>query len=273
MTEKCLFCDKEFSKVKNSKEHIFRKKNRDLFGSKNTVTKVIQAAGDAHKSSASHREYPLSPFEQTVRDICSGCNNGWMNGIDDNFEKLQYRLVKNLSVFAGEIELQQIRLWAYKTALVRTILDEKSNGSMPYHHFHKLYKNRDLSDDICIWLFNSHNPIDTYSRHTWGGIDDFEYHQVTMSIGAMAVYVFMSNSPISTEIKTAIENDIQNKTNGRSINIWPLGKSFVWPASMVALSHNDISDIATTAERIFNSSNNISSLMTHAYMLSNFQYK
>lgn len=270
---KCVFCDEEFSKVKNSREHILRRKNRGLFGSKDTKTRVIQATKSDHEHSIKYRIFSSSPFEQTVSGICDKCNNGWMNDIDNDFEKLQYRLVKNLSVFSGEMELHRIRLWAYKTALVRTLQDKGMEHSIPYKHFHALYKDRDLGGDISVWLFNSHNPTDTYTRHTWGGISSFEYHQVTIAIGSMALYIYLSNIAIPWEVKNAIETNIQQVTKGNAIRIWPQGNNFVWPTSTNGLSSDDISKIATTYEQAFHQSNLTSSLMSHCYSTNYFHNK
>ncbi|MFQ2649121.1 hypothetical protein ACK3ZP_18840 [Aeromonas caviae] len=264
MKNKCLFCDKDFSIVKNSKEHILRKKNRELFGLNNTNTHFIRRTGDARSTKLEERIYPLSPYEQTVSGICNVCNNGWMNDIDNNFEKLQCRLVKRLPVFAGDNEINKIKLWAYKTALVRMIMDKNCDVGIPHNHLKNLYKSKEPDDDVGIWLFNSHHPMDTHTRHTWGKIEGDEYHQVTISIGAMGVYIIMHNAKAYPQLINDINLELIKTTRGNAIKIWPQGKSFVWPVSMERLSNHAASEVSVTMERILHSFDPLTVIMSLA---------
>lgn len=262
MKNKCLFCDKDFSIVKKTKEHILRKKNKELFGLNNTHTQFIRRTGDVKSTKFEERAYPLSPYEQTVSGICDLCNNGWMNDIDNNFEKLQCRLVKNLPVFAGDNEINQIKLWAYKTALVRMTQDKGCDAGIPHNHLNKIYKNKNPDDDVGIWLFSSHHPVDTHTRHTWGKIENDEYHQVTISIGAMGIYVITHNAKAHPHLLNDIELNLIKTTNGKAIKIWPQGKSFVWPVSMERLSSDAAAEVSVTMERILRSLDSLTVIMS-----------
>lgn len=131
----CVFCGNTSATVKINKEHVFRKKNRALFGREDSKTNFMRfSTSDGIVKGESPRTYKLSPFEQRVGGICEVCNSGWLNKIDLDFEALQFRLVNKLSVMGGASDARLIYTWAYKTALVWTLTDRSCEGATSSHH-------------------------------------------------------------------------------------------------------------------------------------------
>lgn len=267
----CIFCSRASNTVKINKEHVFRKKNRALFGRRDTHTNIIRfSTADGNIRLEKPMTYKLSPYEQTVGGICEICNSGWLNKIDLDFERLQFRLIKNLSIMGGQSDIRLIYTWAYKTALIRTLTDRSCERAVSYHHLNNFYRTQHPDLNVGIWLFNGNNPIDTYSRHDFGVVDvdglKVEYNQVTIAMGSMGIYVLMfgpSNLQLDPKI---VEGVILRNTGNTAKRMWPDGENFVWPLNQLNISDEAISNISISLSKSQNKANPIELVASYLYM-------
>lgn len=87
------------------------------------------------------------PFRQTVRDVCSNCNHGWMSRLE---AVAQRTLTPFILGRAGRIEpsdLGAVAAWAHKTALTSMLVssepDRAAGYGLPASEYHALYDVRE----------------------------------------------------------------------------------------------------------------------------------
>ena len=87
------------------------------------------------------------PYRQTVKDICAGCNNGWMSQLEEVAQRVLSPMILGK---AGQIAFEDqaaIVMWAQKTALISLLLSseaERDEGyGVPEAEYRALAKNRD----------------------------------------------------------------------------------------------------------------------------------
>lgn len=110
---KCLFCDTKDGK--RTREHVWRRTLRSRFPASSSLSFWQQS--DATNSTT---ERPISQFDITLNAVCSDCNAGWLNDLED-------RALPCLDYFGlgrgdvpGREELSDLAFWAVVRALLRT---------------------------------------------------------------------------------------------------------------------------------------------------------
>lgn len=113
---KCVFC----GGPANSREHVFSKRLCERAQAKKlAVVAGIYTEGEGAKHRPKHLLDTL-----TVRHVCAKCNNGWMNALEEWFERqLGYLIEPNWPRLANEFievikpERQKLAQWLMKTAV------------------------------------------------------------------------------------------------------------------------------------------------------------
>jgi len=267
----CVFCGITSATKKINKEHVFRKKNRSIFGRNDTHTSFMRFSKKSGVLTAEKpKSYNASPYEQQVGSVCESCNSGWLNKIDSEFENLQFRLVKNLNVFGCKSDAELIYTWAYKTALIRTLVDESCERAISQHHMKNLYETKKPDLNVGVWVFNSNEPIDLYSRHSFGianvNENGIEYNQVTIAMGCMGIYVIMLGPNEKLLSPMIVEDEILTLTGGNAKRMWPESVNFIWPISMNKISDEAISNIAISLTRALDSVDPAETIASHLYI-------
>lgn len=81
------------------------------------------------------RDVPLQYLEQSVAPFCGDCNHRFMREFDQAALPVFQRLATSSTASILPHEIEILRSWAYKTMLVRTLLDEKAGLRAPERWF------------------------------------------------------------------------------------------------------------------------------------------
>ncbi len=83
------------------------------------------------------------PFRQKVRDVCEGCNSGWMSQLEDHAKRALTPLILGDSAPVPTDEHASLTSWAQKTALVALLVssdDDRDGGyGVPRSEYHEMY--------------------------------------------------------------------------------------------------------------------------------------
>jgi hypothetical protein len=87
------------------------------------------------------------PFEQTVREVCAGCNNGWMSRLEDVARRVLGPLIMGNAGVIEPGDSGAIAAWTHKTALVAMLVsseqDRAAGYGLPSSEYRELYAHRD----------------------------------------------------------------------------------------------------------------------------------
>lgn len=127
-TKVCIFC----GGVANSKEHVLRKKWRDYFGEdlRGYTEEHVYAnpqGGPAHIESKKSKRVQ---FDYTVKAVCTVCNNGWMNDLENEVEQVLLRLFRGEAGPLSADDLGALTRWAAKTAFVIEAMDSSPEAAV-----------------------------------------------------------------------------------------------------------------------------------------------
>ncbi|MFD8288819.1 hypothetical protein ACFV2B_11435 [Streptomyces lavendulae] len=87
--KKCLFCGRSAPEAKMTGEHVLRREliNQVLWEAPQSRTETVHHGYSDGTQIAMSRQVPQSILNQTLKDVCGGCNNGWMNNLEILAEK------------------------------------------------------------------------------------------------------------------------------------------------------------------------------------------
>lgn len=139
VSKPCLFCG---VRSPLSKEHVLpdwlSRIGLDM-------TPVTQAAGRILGSP--HLQWTAPPFTQTVRAVCKPCNTGWMSTIETAAKRAAEPLIHGRSVHLTAEDQAILSVWAFKTALIGTLVfsdRQRANGyGLPDTEYELLYRWRE----------------------------------------------------------------------------------------------------------------------------------
>ncbi len=111
----CFFCG---GSGKRSAEHVWRAKWRDHFGAEPFMMR--QWGWVARDGQPEHyaRKFKAAPFSETFREVCTSCNNGWMNALENEVEVPLLVLASGARIQLGPVATAALTRWAAKTAYV-----------------------------------------------------------------------------------------------------------------------------------------------------------
>jgi hypothetical protein len=113
------------------------------------------------------------PFQQTVRDVCRECNNGWLAGLEATAARELPPLIRD-EVVAFEFEQPGlIAAWAQKTAIVSMLVaskeDRQAGYGVPPSEFGELYERRFIGEPLPatrVWIAGFAGSSNAYSQVT-----------------------------------------------------------------------------------------------------------
>jgi hypothetical protein len=86
------------------------------------------------------------PFRQTVQDVCSRCNSGWMSGLEATAQRVLSSLILGERLTIESADQAPITVWVHKTALVALLVssdEARADGyGVPAGEYHDIYRAR-----------------------------------------------------------------------------------------------------------------------------------
>jgi hypothetical protein len=146
----CCFCDKPFSVVGRSSEHVMPQwllaKMGILKAEKHTsVTTSID------KQVVTSRTF--SAFSRKYNRVCQACNNGWMSDLEDTAQKIIERISTQAHCELSLIDCFNMSAWAYKTfALLNLTAGSERQELIRTDDLHALYKSHQPEGEIELCL-------------------------------------------------------------------------------------------------------------------------
>ncbi len=87
------------------------------------------------------------PFRQTVQDVCTRCNSGWMSGLEATAQRVLSPLILGQPHVIEPADQASTAVWVHKTALVAMLVssdEARAEGyGVPPSEYHDIYRARE----------------------------------------------------------------------------------------------------------------------------------
>ena len=191
---RCLFCCT--TSGKRTREHVWRNALREQFPPASSLTFW-------ESSSSLSREFvqtrPISQFDMALNGVCSDCNSGWLNSLEDDALPTLISLGRMEGGPPTREQLRSFAFWAVVRAMIRT--HTSMAGHAPASLFASAYKNRvsQVLPSGCIVLVAPTQPVAMEAgTHQSAVIDSGYVGHVAVSFGLLLVSVFLAtHHPLS----------------------------------------------------------------------------
>lgn len=144
---------------------------------------------------------PMSQFDMTVNVVCSKCNAGWLNDLEDRaLAALEYFGLGKGRV-PGRPELDNFAFWAIARALLRT--HASPAGRAPQYLFHAIYEARDRRrlPNGCIVSIAPTAPVSMEAGlHQSVNLDGHYFGHVAVSFGTLFMSVLLGGPDQTTTL-------------------------------------------------------------------------
>jgi len=232
----CVFCGASGL----TKEHIFAGWIAKLYPSENVGTGVIIAPDGATKT------YAMPPFNQTVRVVCAGCNNGWMSELEEKAAPLLRRMIKAGQAKRMSAEDQQLAAtWSVKTAFMLQCI-HPADRVVPESEYRRFYDTKLPPVGLVVWLaarggLRDHTGHELVVASREQAIDRINVedpaleekarrevaegrrlYRLTFTVGRLVFQVFGHDFPAQFKIATPGQKQFRQW-------IWPLQEEITWP--------------------------------------------
>lgn len=117
---------------KATREHVFPRSWKSEFPWLD-VPHMHESVGSGGRQ---FRTPPNSLFDLPVRPFCGPCNNSFMRDIDLEALPVLRRIARSTVLQIRPEEIEVLQRWAYKTSLVRSVIDEGQGTRAPAAAFH-----------------------------------------------------------------------------------------------------------------------------------------
>ena len=139
MSDSCAFCG---SMGPLTREHVFGQWVGKIGLDAEPVPHAAGPLNRLHKQMGVRR-----PYQQTVKNFCASCNNGWMSQLETVAQRVLTPLILGEPGTIAEEDRGPIALWAQKTALTAMLVsseEQRADGyGLPLSEYHALYACRD----------------------------------------------------------------------------------------------------------------------------------
>ena len=92
------------------------------------------------------------PFRQRVRDVCGGCNNGWMSRLEAIAQRVLTPFILGEPGAISPEDQGAVAVWDQKTALTAMLVssqeDREGGYGLPASEYHALYVVRDKAQPL-----------------------------------------------------------------------------------------------------------------------------
>ena len=205
LQSRCVFCNTR--EGKRTREHVWRRALRQRFAPASGLT-FWQHSVDA----ATVQTRPISQFDITVNAVCSNCNAGWLNDLED-------RALPTLDYFglgSGRLpsiaELRDFAFWAVTRALLRT--HASPSGRAPSYLFDTIYEYRDsrVIPPGCIVSIASTDQVDMEAGfHQSVRLDDEYLGHVSVAFGSLFISTMLGGpGQLTTSLAELASNQLED---------------------------------------------------------------
>lgn len=154
----CVFCGARGSR---SREHLMRAKFASLLPVADSMT-YHRVGPDGE---VTERTIPTSQFGLVVNDVCRGCNQGWLNDLENEVEATLIAVATRQESQIIDVRTRStIALWMTTRALLRTLQDP--GGVAPQELFHAVHDERRVPDGVLVHWTQSDQPIFVGGKNT-----------------------------------------------------------------------------------------------------------
>ncbi|MGW1768878.1 hypothetical protein ACWCQL_33150 [Streptomyces sp. NPDC002073] len=267
--KKCLFCGRSAPEVKMTGEHVLRREliNQVLWEAPQSRTETVHRGYSDGTQIAMSRQVPQSILNQTLKDVCGGCNNGWMNNLEILAEKKLVPLLRGEHTHVGKADAEVLATWAAKTAMVRARVDGDDPYTVPEDHRTHIMNTNTPPANLTVWAATCEPHPSARTRHYKVGIElpgtpitetdeDGETwvvgveakqslgHVTTIVINHIAFFIAEADSEgLHADLVTTLD------PTGNATKLWPDPEAFSWPLSPV-LTPDQIDDIGNLTQAL-----------------------
>ncbi|HBQ3262870.1 MULTISPECIES: hypothetical protein [Klebsiella pneumoniae complex] len=193
--KKCIFCKKDSSTNKITKEHVFPKWLKKELKETRGLVYTSQYIENRKPIDNSKFKKGLHPYDQVVNDVCMVCNNGWMSALESKIKDLLAKLIHGHDIILNEEQCNNFALWSIKTALILSHL-EKGRSTVPPQHYTTIM-NGNIPDNVSVFIGYYRHDTDFTSRFLRGNInfdskssdDSQTFYLSTFTIGHLYVHI------------------------------------------------------------------------------------
>ncbi len=224
--------------MKISKEHVFRKWYGQFFAPTNHDYRRVQpgpSVGTVETTRVSHR--PISPWELTVKDVCTTCNNGWMaDRVEVPIENEMRKLMFGEPAWITAGKAVGIATWAAKTSIVRAAVDGPDRVVRPWQAKHVRDK-LTPPPGTQVWIGQMEHTNELGSALFPADVSDDN----SVPCGRIQLTSFMMGDLFlhATMAQTAAGARMQAMRkwprwiDRQLLQIWPEPQAFAWPRSSI----------------------------------------
>lgn len=133
---------------------------------------------------------PISQFDMTVNEVCSECNQGWLNDLENQVSPALDDLLVNWNTLSmSQYEAQTLGYWAFVRALLITHMSPK--GRAPRKLLENTYRNRRVGKGCFVQIGVSTHYVWEAGAHQSLTIVDGESHYLGYVAFGLAGLVFL----------------------------------------------------------------------------------
>lgn len=145
----CLFCGAEDQKI--SKEHLWSKWIREHVEASSGGTSSRIHVKDKIKI-AKKDDIPLGGFDREIAGPCKGCNQTWMNDLEQEAAPLLIPMLHNEEVKLRPEEQRTLARWATLKLLVAQEMHPSLQRIIDSSRYRQFYIDRSLPSGAQVWL-------------------------------------------------------------------------------------------------------------------------
>lgn len=193
------------------------------------VNETFQLTGGS--STHDVRRYAARAYDDRVKVVCSDCNNGWMNDLENEAEPVLTPLMRGESVDFNLAERAVLARWAGKTALIRlqlTPMKSHTAEATRLAHF-AVYSGHPPNWG---WLFAApaeRTPLGAWTRSTLVAMFTMEPPPpVLITTLHMERLLLVSVLPLTDEAGAAANNILANWAVRNMTPIYPSRRKIRW---------------------------------------------
>ena len=178
------------------------------------------------------------PYRQRIRDVCQGCNSGWMSGLENMASHVLTPFILGTAGAITGHDLGAIAAWAQKTCLtamyVSTAEDRAAGYGLPAAEYHELHQIRDAQEPLPhsqFWMGRFNGEMTWSVRVTplvvaIAGLREPEFphgYLMTVVLGQLLLQGVRMTAP-APEVTAGTRQGMSRIWPGISIARWPEGE-------------------------------------------------
>ncbi|EPB5862154.1 hypothetical protein ACRQOC_003367 [Klebsiella pneumoniae] len=218
----CVFCGRGSDQVKITKEHILPKWMKKTFSHDNFLLYKSNYIG---KTPVNRKTKGQTSFDMTISRVCKDCNNGWMSQkLEAPLKDVLTKLILGREFTLKRDTLDLLSLWAFKTAIMRALIDNGTTNIPPEYYFKASKMEMPAGCSIYIAFRGVENNY-YFTRYTTIGVNNKPGFICAIEIKALVFFVICSDYHITRAyLNDACEKIYQPKN---VVKIWPPCPSLV----------------------------------------------